>query len=411
MQSIATVAANWGLTSAQVVSLINQTGGNETTVQDTRFQLLDHTLTSIGPVGDITQYVSRDAQPPQISHDMSQAVHRSITFTFLENTAVDFNTFEYYVQVSRRWWSRSPGKGGTLLLDVPMGVFQNILPDREMLGMESLPQQVTGNLWKLSMTDVTGDLARQYLLDDRVDTAGSNVLGIVAQLCAPYRQAFTPSAATVTTTTQAAAGDNVLTYVNQLLASINYRDLWADETGTLRTDPIPYYSAQIPPVEWLYATDGTSTIRPGSIAQQFVNTDQLANVVKVLSQNNGQAPLWSIRQNNAADSLISTVNYPRGNGILPKVIRDDRIVSQEACDFRAFVELQKAAALAEQVTFTTALNPFHQNADALGLNFTQVDGTLVIGTAIYPWEESGFSLDLSTANSSMTHTVGKLVAI
>jgi hypothetical protein len=407
-----------------ITDLVNRANGYEVTTMSVRYQLLDKALNSIGANDDISAYVEPNAK---IEHNTGNSVHRSLSLTYHENNAVDFNTLHHNVKVYLRW--HKPDK--SLLLEVPVGVFTVILPDRNV--------QKRGTVWTLQMLDLTAIISQCAFLNTYGIAQGSSYVSLVgsilsaSDLPASYTGYTGPSAgitpagldfasagiplsrlqliphSTILTPTSLLAnpGDNVLAFCDSLLKGANFYDLWADEVGNIRTSPIPYYAGQNPGTSWSYSNDAASSTIKGYVQQKLSQaTSDLANVVKILSNNNGTSPISSQRMNLSPNSAISIPNWGRA---VTKVIQDDKIPDQASCDFRCYVELQKAATLAEQVTLTTAINPFFQDHDFIALNITDSDGNTKIGTGAYGWEVSDFAWDLATFEQTIT--AGKLVAL
>jgi hypothetical protein len=413
-------------------AIIGRRQGYETAVVAARFEMINLDLVVPGStnitVGDITPYTT---QGVSITHDRSQAVHGAMTLPYAENTAVDFNTLHHTIRPWLGYYDRDPNHGGHLLLEIPLGIYTTLLPDRTLPGQLSRSNPaLTGNQWALSMTDLTALLSIEFL-ETYAIVAGSDPIaalvtlieqdsipvglggtgrtpagGMFAGPAWPLGHLADPCSIRLAADMVGNPGDNVLAFMQSVTQACGYYDPWVDITGTLRLTVRPDTRGINPGFDAIYSTDAGSVIEPGSVKQSLTtNISSVFNIVRVVS-NAGDTPIVSTAANTSDHSAFSLTNYKRGR---PHFIQDDTIPDQATCDLRAYLALQSAAALTEPVTWDMALNPLLEDHDYIGLNIVDSLGNVSMAPGMYPLEVTSYTHDLVGKKTSVA--AGKLVAL
>lgn len=380
-----------------------------------------------------------------MSMNTAQDVHYDCDIAFLELPQLgQFNTLRDLIQVYYQYVAPD----GTVLMDVPVGIFRFILPDREL--------HDAGNVWQIKGWDPTYDLAQLWFMDTYVVPPDYPITAAVKQILMAdvlppsqggrqptldgsghwlgwpdaNRPALTPAgcedvgpnvpASRIQIVDSAIASDipipftrktNKLAAVNQLLQSINYQPLWCDEHGNFRSAPMPYYNDFTPTTDYTFVTGEMTGLHPGAatlidpVTVKLGDQSQLANVIHVICENNGKLPLSSVAYNLNLNSAISVPNLGRA---IMKLIQDDKIANQDVCDLRAAIELQNASMLTEGVEWTTPIYPWFQAHDYVALNIYNRQGTLEVDSTVNPFAVSVWSLDFGTMQ--MRWTAGRAVA-
>ncbi|MGG3737528.1 LamG-like jellyroll fold domain-containing protein [Aeribacillus pallidus] len=192
-----------------------------------------------------------------------------------------------------------------------------------------------------------------------------------------------------------APGTEKLEAINTLLRAINYTPLHVDVYGYFTS--MTYRSPSIRAAEYTYKDDELSIIYAGM--EEELDLFNVANRWVVVCSNAEQS-LMSTYTNSNPDSPTSTVN--RGRTIVDyREVTD--IADQQSLD--AYV--QRIAFEASQVygklTFETALNPLHDYADVLQIEYSPLG---ISGK----YSETSWTMPLK-AGARMKHEVRKVVNI
>ncbi|QPA31631.1 hypothetical protein [Thermaerobacillus caldiproteolyticus] len=190
-------------------------------------------------------------------------------------------------------------------------------------------------------------------------------------------------------------GKEKLEAVNALLQAINYTPLYVDVYGYFTS--MTYRSPSIRAAEYTYKDDELSIIYPG--IEEELDLFSVPNKWVVVCSSAEQS-LMSSYTNSNPDSPTSTVN--RGRTIVDyREVTD--IADQQSLD--AYV--QRIAFEASQVygklTFETALNPLHDYADVLQIEYSPLG---ISGK----YSETSWTMPLK-AGARMKHEVRKVVSI
>lgn len=157
-----------------------------------------------------------------------------------------------------------------------------------------------------------------------------------------------------------------LAIINELLQEINYTSLWVDEYG--------FYTAakyRLPnerTIEYSYKDDEQSIIFPG--AEEKIDLFNVPNKWVVVQSNAEKEPLVSTYKNENPFSLTSYQN--RGRWIVD--YREiNNIADQTSLDSYTKRIAYEASQVYGDVTFETAIMPFHSYMDALELMYKPLD--------------------------------------
>lgn len=173
----------------------------------------------------------------------------------------------------------------------------------------------------------------------------------------------TPSPLLIPVTREWDPGTSKLQIVNDLLGAINYESLFFDEHGTAVARP--YVSPQGRASEHTYTADSTSVIFPG--VRQSLDLFGVPNKwTLVVSDPDRTGPLVISFTNSDPASPTSTVS--RGRTIVEvRTVQDaPNLLVLDGLASRVGFE---ASQVYEEVTFPTALMPFHSHADVYTLTY------------------------------------------
>lgn len=327
-----------------------------------------------------------------IEHDSTRAVKRTLNMRCMANVTLsplqDMLRIHYQLQAPDGGW-----------LDWALGTFLLQIPDKEINpGFSWL--QVKG-------TDVT-----QLLVDAAAPItwtvgAGISYLAAIQSVINSYGGGYQfqiqipDPGLTLPATRSWKAGTSRLSIVNDLLAAVNYEDLWADEWGTLRSQSIPIWNLELPG----YTFDSTSALNNlGYPIKEVVDLSNAYNQILVVGADPRTAlfrgqPIFNYKvffdflyENDDPSSPISTKNWH------PKLLKidDSSIPNNAVAAQRAKVEAQKAALIYSTITLNSLPWPVSQNLDVYGLNISTPDEGLRQGKYL----ELGWTMACATGGAT-----------
>lgn len=294
-----------------------------------------------------------------ITHDALQSVKRGLSMRLEGNVTLnplqDLIRFHYQIQVPDGGW-----------LDWVLGTFILTIPDREINP-------------GFSFIQCTGTDVLQLLVDAGVDTdwtisAGTGYINAVRNVIQTYGGNYKfdiqipASNVSLPASRTWKAGTSRLQIVNDLLETINYTDLWADELGVVRSRPIPTWANLTPSYTW----DGTgvqSTIGyPAKLKTDLTNAYNQILIVgadpRVATYNGSSIFNYKtffnyVYTNNDPSSPISTANWhPK-----LKTVNDSSIPNAAMAAQRAKTLAQQYALVYNQWTLNTLPWPVSQDYD------------------------------------------------
>lgn len=361
--------------AAVLAELQGVTGGR---IIDFRYDLLDLNNRLKGPMNGVT-----DAT---ISQDASADVQRTASFTILDG----FDGINYISDRIKPYFRlRMPVDGGWV--EWPLGVFLLSSPTRSLMTDGSVIRSVEAYD---QMVILSGDA-----VSDRYSIpAGTLFVSAIQALISSdgFVTNITPSGLTLPVEWDYAAGTAKLTILNDLLSAMNYRSAWFDENGILVCQP--YVLPDNRAVGYTYATDSTS-LYVGEI-DQTLDLFNVPNKWTLVVSDTDQASFSSTFTNTDPNSPTSTVS--RGRTIL-SFLDGQTAADQATLDALTQKQAHDDSQIYETIGFTTALMPFHSNADILGI----VVGGLGLGSVKF--EELTFSLELKPG-ATMSHTVRRSIS-
>lgn len=210
------------------------------------------------------------------------------------------------------------------------------------------------------------------------------------------KQNIEPTSLTLPNAREWEPGTEKLTAIKELLADINYTQLWCDENGFYTAGT--YTSPSVRAAEFNYLTDNMSVIHNG--LEDELDLFNVANSWVVVSSNAETEPLISTYTNSNASSPTSTVS--RGRTIVD-YRQIDSIANQASLD--AYVERLAFAAsqVYGHITFGTAIMPFHSFGDVIHVTYDD----LGINDK---YSETSWEMELK-AGGIMRHEARKVVDI
>jgi hypothetical protein len=294
-----------------------------------------------------------------ITHDTTQSVKRQLSMRLEGNVTLnplkDLIRFHYQLQTPDGGW-----------LDWVLGTFVLTIPDLEINPGFSFIQ--------CAGTDVL-----QLLVDAAVPItwtvpAGTGYIDAVRNVINTYGGSykFDIQIQAANQSLQASqtwdAGTSRLTIINDLLETVNYQDLWADELGVLRSNPIPNYANLTPSFTFDGTGDNSIIGYPLQLKTDLSNAYNQVLIVGAdprVATFNGK-PIFNYKsyfnyvyQNNDPTSPISVPNWH------PKLIaiNDNSIPNAAVAAAKAKTLAQQYALVFNQWTLNTFPWPVSQNYD------------------------------------------------
>jgi hypothetical protein len=296
-------------------------------------------------------------------------------------------------------WLRLEDPDGTVV-DEPVGLYAVAPPGRRRT-YSTTREELTGH-------DHTWRLAQSYFTEPYSVAVGSNVVAAIESILAG--EGFTPAEIAITPSTKRLAETATwgleqtvakITAVRHLSDAIGYTPLHTTRQGQLRAIPLPDLASA--PVAKTY------TLASGEVTAE-VSEDpddtQVCNVVRVLNDRDGAAPILAVAENHNPASPVSIPNLD-GRRIF-REIRDDHIPDQATAETIALRELELGATYDNRVRITTGLDPTRNPHEVYGFALTQRGGESVLAGR---WRCAGWSLGFMTRDAQMTHQIGKVVPV
>lgn len=227
--------------------------------------------------------------------------------------------------------------------------------------------------------------------------AGTNYLDAVETLLLTAGISLvsrTPTAAVLAADRTFDAGTSLILIVNQLLAEINYNELWFDSDGYARLEPFaPATADQIDFV--LDANDVHSLLLP-ELAEELDIFSAPNVFVCVVSSPERDEALVATAENNNPGSLLS---IPRRGRRIQSFVKVDEIAGQTELDAFAQRLCWESMAFGETVTISTGILPGWGVDDVIALQYGDYSGI---------FQSTAWEMDLA-AGGTMTHTLKRVV--
>lgn len=274
----------------------------------------------------------------------------------------------------------------------PLGVFILSTPPRKSDSAGVVTREV--DAYDLLQVLVDDKVSDRYVVSAGTNyiTAGKTVLdgaGLTAQN-------LTATTKTLPADRDWAPGTTNLQIINDLLGAINYRSLWFDENGLAVAQP--YVSPDVRASEYIYSDDDQSVMFPE--VEQGLDLFGIPNKWVLVVSEPDRSVITSTYTNSNVLSPTGTVN--RGRTIVD-YRSSSEAVDQATLDAKVQRLAYEASQVYEQVTFETAIMPFHSDSDVLTLNFSK------LGISD-KYSETSWSYDLK-AGSRMKHIIRKVVSV
>lgn len=317
-------------------------------------------------------------EPPNIYADASSMIKTSLSGRFLEDGEVNWLSDEIQP---------------VIVIDgeeFPAGVFRAANITMNLDGR--------GRILEVEAYD-RGYMVQQCRTERIIHLAsGTNYIDAIESLlavCGVTRILKTPTAYTLTTDREDwEVGSSYLTIVNQLLAEINYRELWFDANGYAVMKPVQTLSADR--VNHTYDTESLFSVTARDCESETDLYNKPNVFVVIFANPDLEEIMVATAENNSPSSPTSTVS--RGMRIT-SVTKVDNIASQEALQAYAEELRGKSMLSSETVTIKTAIMPNHGIGDTVALNHPGAQGI---------YEETGWYMELK-AGEYMSHDLRKVV--
>lgn len=277
-------------------------------------------------------------------------------------------------------------------VETPLGVFQTATPRRATDAYNTVTQiEAYDRCWRLQ--------------NQRTETilhiaAGSAYLTVVRQMLTEAGIGLviaTPSTATIQTDREDwEIGTTYLSIINQLLAEINYGDVWFDGSGIAHLEPYAEPSAD----RIDHAYSGADVVHAQPIAPSFNDETDIFNApnvfVRVCSNPDLDEDMVATAVNDSPTSSTST--FKRGMRIVD-VQRVDNIASLAELQAAADRARNESMLAARVISFQTLNEPGHGVGDIISIDSEELGGI---------YEETGWSLTMA-AGQLMQHTAKRTV--
>lgn len=353
-------------------------------------------------LGDITKYVVDDQSYPQIYHDTTAAVHRTLTFQTWAGGAPKMKPLRDLV---RPWYRLRAPDGGWL--EWALGTYSLNAPQKYSAD--------SATLYQWTATDLTGLLNDVQFEDAYTVKAGTNYVQAIKSVVANYG-GDTPIPVRIIDYGQTLpqdlpwnAGTTYLKVVSDLLTAMNFFPPWCDEMGALRSAPIPDWNLVVPSWTWdstqqqsIIAQDmgGTSTMS-SVFWNETPDPSQAFNQIRVVGSNpQNQDPIIA---NYVNDNPLSPVSVPNWH---PKttVVNDSTIADQATANARAKSVAQASARIYGNVVLYTLPWPCSQDNDIYQVTYRTADE----GLQSYPYLEINWRMYLYPGGANQ-RTIQRIV--
>lgn len=241
----------------------------------------------------------------------------------------------------------------------------------------------------------------QILEDDKFTTRyaiqeGTNYITAAVAICSSAGIDYVNYEASDKVTFQTiefSVGTSKLDAINQLLAAVNYNEIYADANGILQIRK--YIPAEARKIEMYYMTDAESVVCSG--AEETLDTFSAPNKVVRYLENAEREYLYSEVVNDDVNSKLSTVNRGR---VIVDIEKVDDVADQATLDAltRRVAEEKK---IYQYVSFESATIPNHEYRDCIYLDNKELD---ISGKYI----ETAWRITLKSGGT-MSHTCRKAV--
>lgn len=351
--------------------------------------IYDRLAADLSPLGDLTGSVD-EATVPEVDHDSGRAVRRTLKLQVVGNAPLN----PLHDLIRPHYQLRMPDGGW---IDFVLGTFA-VLPGSKIIG--SGATQLT-----LDCADVSQLLVDATFVASTGVAAGQDVVAAVAQLVANYG-GLTPLSTVIPSIGKKLLlpkaweyGISPLVAVNDLLASINYFTVAADEQGRLTSALTPDWNLASPAITFDTRFGQSRVIEPFSQTPDF---SKAFNVCIVVVDDPANPPAYAVVvENHRADSPVSIENWHRKMG---PVIKDSKILDRATAQARGLTEIQQAASIYAPIVFDTLPWPAWQDQDVLRLVYQTPDEGLVDANhVIRRWTHR------LQAGAPTTHTATRIV--
>lgn len=277
-------------------------------------------------------------------------------------------------------------------VETPLGVFQTATPSRATDRYNTVVQiEAYDRCWRLQNQRTENILhiaaGTSYITKIRQMLTEAGIGLVIAA----------PSTATLQTDREDwEIGTTYLAIINQLLAEINYSDVWFDGSGIAHLEPYEQPSADR--IDHAYSYNDVVHAQPiGPDHNDETDIFNAPNVfVRICSNPDLDADMVATAVNESPTSSTST--FKRKMRIVD-VQRVDNIASQDELQAAADRARNESMLAARTITFQTLNEPGHGVGDIISIDDPELAGI---------YEETGWSLTMATGQM-MQHTAKRTV--
>lgn len=320
-----------------------------------------------------------------ITMDTTQQVMRTANITLLEDGSINYLSD----RIQPFAFLQMPdGNFATF----PLGVFLLSTPPRQTDTAQVITRQINGY-------DLTQYLVDMKTSDRYTIAAGTNYISAIQTLLSGAgitQMNLTATSLTLPTALDWAGGTAYIDIINQLLAAINYYNLWFDSSGVAQAQP--YISPSMLPPGYTYQDDSNSVMSPE--VNQNLDLFSVPNKWVLVVSQSDTATITSTYTNSNPNSPTSTVN--RGRTI---VSYDDTSTAPDQATNDALVAklAYQDSQVYETEVFETLVMPMHEAFDVIQFSYS------VLGISD-KFNEIGWSMNLA-AGATMSHTIQRVVQV
>lgn len=348
-----------------------------------RYQVLTKDMESKGFVDCIVEGGS-------IDYNFLADVKRTASFPLAE--LGDFNIIDFISDRVRVHWQLKMPDG--LWATWPVGTFVFHTPRRNIKGSVVTREVVCSDL-----TYILQKAKNRYRWKA---PAGANVVEEVRRVIDGHpswlRHEIPDNPEVLASALSWDPGTTSLRICNELLAKINYRSIFADADGTLRSGE--YVVPQDRDIEETYDATDPNVSLLGEDSNLLFDLSDVANRFAISVSQPDRPVLTAIYENNSPDSPTSIPN----RGYIIADVRTDPeedAPTQDTLDAKVRRIAHEASQVFEEFEFNSAAMPTHGENTVLQINYPQ-------GDIVQKYSETQWSLPLR-AGQYMKHTVRRVV--
>lgn len=281
-----------------------------------------------------------------VAHEFLAEIKRTAKFIISDDGTINFLNHRI-----RPWAGIRMQDGGWM--EWPLGVFLLTTPTRKV----DISGVVTRDVEAYDQTVVLQDdtLADRYFVNANYPYTDA-INELLSQTSGIPQTSISPSTAATPSALEWEPGTSKYQVIADMLSAINYGSLWFDGSGVARAGP--YVSPKSRSAEFIYQTNDVSVLLPE--AEQSLDLYSLPNRWVLIVSNSDQPALRAEVSNS---DITSPTSIPNRGRVITEVISNANAPTQAMLNAIAERYREENGQVYETISFSTALMPFHENAD------------------------------------------------